>query len=381
MCFSSAPDAAPRRNYRDELNQTLRGDQDVAPGYFALNQQFQPLYTGLQLDNTRLSALGYDDESGAHHPGTLELGRTSTEFNRAGDVQDVATYGPAATAAYLNANPWLGQGLANLSGRMVDSPLLSTLNTQANDELAQGGQLSPEQLRNVNQGTRSLFAANGMAHGNQALGAELLNREGAQQQRLAAARGFATQVQGLNQAQNDFVGRGTQIAGTVLADPFQAILGRSSGAGGGGQGGGYPQTVGTGSTLFNPQNPYANDVFSSNFNATAANNIQQANASNANTSGWLTLAGALLSDERLKTDIKRTGERTIDDIPIVTGRYRHDPKKRRFKMVLAKDVEKRRPDAVVTDPVSGLRAVKYGMIAAPFQELLGKAESRKLKAA
>jgi hypothetical protein len=353
------------------MQQTLRGQQDVAPGYFALEQQYQPLYTGLQLDNAGLSQQGYNDESGAHHPGTLELGRTATEFNRAGDIQDVANYGPLATAAYLQSNPWLGQGLANLSGRMSDSPILQTLNSQANDALAQGGELSPEQLRSVNQATRSLFAQSGMAHGNQALGAELLNRDAAQQARLGAARSFATQVQGLNQQQNDFVGRGTQIAGTVLADPFQAILGRTSGAGGGGQGG-YPQTVGTGSQLFNPNNPYANDVFNSNFNAQAANNIQQANAQNANTSAWLTLAGAALSDERIKTDIKRTGETTRDGIPIVTGRYRHDPKKRRFKMVLAKDVEKKRPDAVITDPVSGLRAVKYGMIAAPFQELVGK---------
>lgn len=365
--YTAAPDPATPRNFRNEMNQTLRGFQDTAGGYFALDQQFQPLRTGLQLDLARQSALGFD-QGGQHHPGTLELGRYGTEFQRAGDVSDVQKYGPAVTAAALNANPYLASGLNNLSGRMQDSPILSALNLQAQQQLAQGGQLSNEDIRAATQSALQDSANMGNAHGNQALAAGILSRDALSRQRAAAAQQFAGNVQGMNQQQNDFVGRGTQISGSALPDLFSALIGRSSGAGGSG-GGAYPQPIGSGSTLFDPTNAYAGDIYSSNQNAQYANNVNQANAQNANTATWTTLVGALLSDKRLKTDLKKTGEKTIDGIPIVEGRYKHDKNKRRYRMVLADDVEKVRPDAVLTDPISGLRAVNYGAIAAPFQEI------------
>jgi hypothetical protein len=111
---------------------------------------------------------------------------------------------------------------------------------------------------------------------------------------MAAAQQLASGVQGLNLQQADLVGRAAQIAATTLPDPFQALLGRASGAGGGG---GYPQQIGTGARLFDPTNPYAADLYNTNYNAQAAANIANANAqagqSSALIGGSLALGGSL----------------------------------------------------------------------------------------
>lgn len=365
--YTAAPDPTKPRNFTQEMNQTLAGYQQTAPGYLAIEQQYQPQYGALGLQNQALSLYGTTDPTtGAHTPGTLELGAQGNTYTRGSNIADALNYGRASTTAQLQANPYLTSSLNNLQSRQQDSPLLAALNQGAQSALASGGQLSQDDIRNLQQQTRSGFADRGNLMGNQALGAELLSRDAAVRQRMGAAQQFAGNVQGLNQQQNDFVGRSAQIAGTTIASPFQTLFGQGNAAGGGG----YPQQIGTGAQLFNPQSPYAGDIYSSNQNAQAAHNTQVANASNQNTSNYVAIASALLSDERIKKDIKDTGAKTPDGIPIKSFRYKTDKKKRKFVGVMAGDVEKKRPDAVIKDPVSGLRAVRYGLIAAPFRELL-----------
>lgn len=376
--YFSSPDPATPRNLTQEMLQTLAGFQQTAGPQLALNQQYQPLYGQLGLDQQRQSLYGFDDAQG-HHPGTLELGRTSTEFQRAGDIADVAKYGPASTQAFLAANPYLASSLNSILGRAQNTDILNTLNSQANAGLASNGQLSAQDERAVLQGTRRGFSDRGTVMGNQALGAELLNRDAAVRARQQQAQQFATGVQGLNQGQNDFVGRAAQIFGTTLSDPFTAILGRSSGAGG--NSGSYPQMIGTGAKLFDPLNPYAQDLYNSNFNAQNANNINQANASNAQTSAYISAAGSLLggllSDERLKKNVKKTGEKTKSGVDVVEYEYETDPKKRRYRGVMAQAMAKVNPAAVFEDPISGLKLLKYEDTDAPFGEIIGKGKKRK----
>lgn len=374
--YFSSPEPAAPRNFTTEMLQTLHGYQQTAPGYLDLERQFQPQYQELNLDQQRQGMLGFDDANGRHHPGTLELQRAGTNYQRAGDISDVAALGPASTAAFLAANPYLAGSLNNLFSRTSNTGLLNTLNDQAAAGLAAGGNLTPEEERANTQATRTAFADRGTLMGNNAIGAELLNRDAARRQRLQQAQSLAGGVQTMNQGQNDFVGRASQIFSTTLNDPFQAILGRSSGAGGGG--GGYPQQIGTGAHLFDPTNPYAQDVYNSNFNAENANNIAQANAQNATTSAAIgagssilsLLGGVLLaSDERLKENVTETGEKTKDGIAIIEGEFKTDPKKKRYRMVRAQDAEKVRPDAVHTDPVSGIKLVDYWNLGMPMMEV------------
>lgn len=377
--YYTSPDPAQPRNITQEMLQTLSGFRQTAGPTLELNRQYEPAYGQLNLDLSRQSLYGYDDADGTHHPGTLELGRYGTEYQRAGDIADVAKYGPASTQAFLDANPWLRSGLNNTLGRMQDSDILKTLNSQANSQLAANGQLSPQEKRALDQQSRAAFSDRGNLYGNQSIAAEILGRDAAVRARQQQAQQFATGVQGLNQQQNDFVGRGTQIFGTTLSDPYQAILGRTSGSASSGGSNGYPQQIGTGAQMFNPLNAYAGDLYQNNFNAQNQNNINQANAQNAQTSGYIQLGtsvlGALLSDKRLKKNIKDTGEKTKDGVPIVEFEYATDKKKRRYRGVMAQAVEKKRPDAVIVDELSGVKAVKYDAIDAPFQEIKGKGKN------
>lgn len=412
--------AAPKaRNLTNELLQTYRGQAATAQPYFDLESFFQPKYGQVNLGNMAQNLFGYTIPKGAttgspitttipgqhggnttvtdvysgrgpsqspgFHPGTLQLGAAANTFQRGADVSDVAKFGPGATAAFLNANPFLASGLTNLLGRTQDSPLLQMLNQNATTALQQNGQLSPQDVRASDQSSREALAARGLLTSAPSAVADVLNRDALVRARQGQAQQFASGVQGLNQNQADLVGRASQIFSTTLSDPFQAILGRPSGAAAGG-GGGYPQQVGTGAKLFDPTNPYASDLYNTNFNASAAANIANANSSAATQSGLVSAGGSILgavlpaliggafeaSDKRIKKSIKRTKEKTRAGIPIKTFEYKTDPLRRRFRGVMAQDVEKIIPMAVRTDPLTGMKRVNYKMADAPFDFIGGK---------
>lgn len=358
--FGSTTAAPVTRNLTQELQQTLAGYQSTAQGYQNLNNQFAPQAAQLQ-----------QNIQGQLLPGQLAMQSAA----RGSDINDVFKYGPAAVQAQLNANPYLAGSLNNLYGRTGDSPLLQQLNSQAQNQLTQGGALSSQDVNDVTQATRAGFSQRGMLNTNQSLGADLLARDQYSRQRMAAAQQFGSTVQGLNQNQNDFVGRASQIFGTQLSDPYLAILGRGSTAG---TSGGAGQQIGTGATLFNPTNPYAQDVYSSNQNAQSAANI--ANANNASSSNNATLgaigsiAGAALlafSDKRLKTDIKKVGK-SPEGGNIYEFSYKGDKKKRRFVSGMAQEIEKVNPSAVITMPLTGYKLVDLNKAKMPFYQVLTK---------
>jgi hypothetical protein len=181
------------------------------------------------------------------------------------------------------------------------------------------------------------------------------------QQSLATASG----IEGL---------RGQDIAQrTGLASAVQGL-----------RGGALNQVLGTEragvqsfSQLTNPILSYLSDLFSSNQNAAAAQSVAGANKSGGAMGGALSSIGSIASavipiiaasDLGLKEKVRTTGKKTPEGIPIKTFSYRGDP--RRFKGVMAQDVEKVRPDAVYTLPVSGHKLVAINeLIGAPFEEI------------
>jgi Chaperone of endosialidase len=418
------------RNLTNELLQTYAGQSRTAQPYFNLESFFQPKYGQVQLGNLQQQLFGYNvpqtpttgtgtpltgtagtqilnrrgqpsraggtlaggltdpyagnvtpSQTPGYHPGTIALGTAANTLQRGADIGDVAQFGPAATSAFLQANPFLASGLTNLLTRTQDSPILQLLNRNAQTAIESGGALSPQEQRAADQQARESNAARGLLTSPAGSVAEILNRDALTRQRQAAAQQFGMGVQGLNQNQADLVGRAAQIFSTTLSDPFQAILGRPSGAGSGGAGGGYPQQIGTGARLFNPESPYAADIYNTNYNAQAAANVANANNQAATTNAGIGAGASILaaalplifaSDERLKENIRGTGSKTPEGIPIKTFRYKTDPHRRKLVGVMAQDVEKVRPGAVVTDPITGAKAVDYSKIAAPFNFVTGE---------
>ena len=348
------------RNLTQELNAIYAADARYAPQSAGLNTQYSPVYNRTNISNLAESALGYTDAQGQHIPGTAELNRTANSAQRQQDIADVMRLGPAQREAYLNANPELRYSLEQLMGREADSPLLRTLNTQAGAALQSGGQLSAQDLRDLTQQSRAAFADRGLLGGNASIGAELLARDAAVRGRIAAAQQFAAGVQGLNQGQNEFVGRATGVAAGALSDPYASILSRPGGAG----------ATQNNQNIYGPQNllGYGQDLYNTNFNQQAAHGIATAQNQAQTRQAIASIAGSFISDERLKTNIKYTGKKSPDGHKIYEWEYKTDPKRKRYRGVMAQEVEKFDPFAVLTDPVSGLKAVDYKRLDVEMEE-------------
>jgi len=103
------------------------------------------------------------------------------------------------------------------------SQLGQSLMDEAMRKMAQGGQLSPEAERDTIQAARSGMAARGMATGNAALGAELLNRDRFARQREFQNLGFAQGVEAQDLARRTQNTMNRQQAGMQNAQAFNQL--------------------------------------------------------------------------------------------------------------------------------------------------------------
>lgn len=181
-----------------------------------------------------------------------ELTRWETEGNtarRAADIADVERLGPQFREAFNAANP-------------EQTALMSQLNQLAGEGLNAG--LTPYEERAAQQAARGAQSARGFGYGQNDAFDEAMKLALDTQQRREANRQFGLQVAGANNA--------------FSVDPLLALTGRSSqGAAAGAAaaaGGFYRPPAGT---MFDPFNAYASDLFSSNQNAAAAEDITKAN--------------------------------------------------------------------------------------------------------
>ena len=167
---------------------------------------------------------------------------------READIVSVERLGLRASEAYLNADP-------------RTKGLIEELNRQAMANLtaAGSGQLTDAQQRLAVQTARAGSSARGMAMGNQGLAQEVLSTYQLAENRRESAYKNAGAVLGLNKA--------------TTADPFQAVLGRASGAFQAGIGqqqfaSGMASNVGP--KTFSPESQYAADLQASNSQTAAA---------------------------------------------------------------------------------------------------------------
>lgn len=132
-------------------------------------------------------------------------------------AQQVGTGFSSQQVGAPSGNPLLGYLGAKSIGSGQD-PLLSLANQQAQAQLALGGQLSPDQLRAVQQSSRAGFAARGLDATNASVVDEALQTQAAQQamyqQRLANAQAIEAQNQGQQGLQNQLgLGASSQALG------------------------------------------------------------------------------------------------------------------------------------------------------------------------
>jgi hypothetical protein len=268
--------SVPQTNYKQQLQQTFKGLKSTAGGFFDLNAQYAPKYTDLNLQTMARTLFGSPNA-----PGQLPVSAAANTYMRGADIADIQRYGRAGYDALMQSNPGLAQSLgnANQQGAGVFAPggLMSNLQNTAQQQLQLGGQLSPQELTQINQATRSGFSDRGMLMGNQALGAELLGRDAAMQQRLGQRLGWAQGVEGLAGQNRQYLSQLAQLNAGVY-DPSQQVISRGGTALGGLTAGGGSPLMGTVQTqnLFNPQQ--GQDAFNTNVNAQGGAAIANANA-------------------------------------------------------------------------------------------------------
>lgn len=258
------------RSYAGETASALKAQVKLAPRLYGAEAQYRPLYNQLDLSSINTMLTG-----GGGQPGLLSLyqnqiaptlsaiDQQSLATQRGADISDVARLGPQATQAILNANP-------------QNAALVNELNRQAQAELALGGQLTPDQIRQMQQASRAGYAARGLSQSNAAIADEVIRQyqlSGAEQ---ARRRAFAAGIVGMNQQ--------------VTGDPFQAILGRPSqvlGMTPGVASNAYGMTQNIGPQLFNPESQYNADVYGQRY-------MSQLQANTSAAANRTAMAGALI---------------------------------------------------------------------------------------
>lgn len=261
------------------------------------------------------------------------------------DVPTFAETKPSIKSGY-------GLQTAQLNKFAANQPLLQTAEQGA---LANYGTLSsfltPEWIagalgqsgRQAEQDTRAAFAARGNAVGNQAVGAEILARPQYALSTLAGIQG--AQQSGLSQLTGTEAAKTSAFAQTT--NPILSFI----------------------SNLVGDQTQA--NIAEANIgsqNAIASAQIQQKAFSDWINSMASVAGGAAMSDERVKKNIRKTGLETPEGIPMKTFEYMTRPGTR-FLGVMAQDVEKKVPEAVVTDPTSGIKMVKFSKLKSPMLEL------------
>jgi hypothetical protein len=178
--------------------ETLQGGADQYAGMRSAIQNAQQ-FGNLQFNPAQASLLGVAPQVGL---GGYDAAQTGAQGYNAAQAlsqgyQAAQATGGMQTEAERLARGQLGQSLYTQALQAGPSQAAQLLGGRAAQFAASTGQLSPEEIRNLQQGTREAYAARGIEMSNPAIAAEAAARSGAMRQRQAEDLAQAT---ALNQA-------------------------------------------------------------------------------------------------------------------------------------------------------------------------------------
>ncbi len=292
---------------------------------------------------------------------------------------------------FKRARGVIGEELQSAS---APNQIETELQRQAQEELALGRSLSPEQERAAQQSARAAFAARGLGTSAGSSAAEILNRDAMSQQRLDQRRQFALGANQLDLARRQ---RRIGLAGAYGdMDPYRQGLNAAFQLGGAT----LDRSTNMASNAFNNSLATAGSVETFNRNMQASqfnswmNNNAAVQAANAQAgamrqSGTMGLLGGLgggllqgasmalaFSDKRMKKDIKPLGKAgSVLGLTAYEFSYKGDDKK--HKGFIAQDVKKVLPEAVAEVDYKGKKrlAIKPAVIGAALAEELMAAKA------
>lgn len=160
----------PQRNVLHEGRQALKLMGEAYPKLLTLQQRYGSAFAKSETDIASARLGAETDAINTNYPGFREAMLRSPEVAEANSA------------------------MRNRLGETGPSAIEKRLVQQAGDDLALGGELSDDELRNVQQGSRAAASARGLSTGSTSALAEVLSRDGAVRQRLRERQGFASGV-------------------------------------------------------------------------------------------------------------------------------------------------------------------------------------------
>lgn len=322
-----------------DIKQYVSGYSQALPDVFSLESQYRPDFLRLNLGDVQTFLQGADGQQGLYG-----LGRTAQREAGAG-LAEARAAELASMTGQAPAFRQFAQALSPEAQAQVDAAQMEAERARVS---AQG--VTPQEQRMYQQTAREAAQASGRLGGNAAIASEIMGRENVLARKRAEAD--AARMGAFNLAQNFYTAPGLQALGNA---PLSYQAGQNQiQLGLGAIGSAVPQMI-------NPDT-------GANLGMANRTNITNARAAQASATGSMmgglfqgagsAIAGAaMMSDKRLKTDIKKVGV-TNGGLPVYTYKYKGSDQTQMG--VMAQDVEKVNPDAVTE--LNGYKAVYYNMI-------------------
>ena len=250
--MGSSAEAPKPVSYSKIMTDTLNAQIRLAPKLLAAERQYQPQYTDLNISQLGQSLQGLQGMYNEAMPGLINYQNQLSEA----DIAQQQKYMPQFVQQYRQ-----GAGSANL---------LSQLQSQAEEGLAAGSNLTPEQQRIAQQQARSAYAARGMGTGNRAIGAEIMSQYGMGEALQRQRQQFAGNV--ANQLEQSGVPQYYNTTYQPMSQTLAGLAGQASGMMAGRQ--------------FQPESQMASDIYSQN-----SQNQMTASAANASNKSGMVSAG------------------------------------------------------------------------------------------
>jgi len=260
----SAP--APR-DYKQEMLDSMAGQEAIQPRLLELERQYQPLYQKLQQEMMDKQLQFQAESYGKFIPQAAQL---SSQYASA--MSPVyGQIGESASAAYR-------QGMGAESMGLYDQ-----MNRSAMEGLQAGSGLTAQMTKESQQAARMAMAARGLT-GNQAVAQEVLGGYNMGIQREDRARQFAQGMYGFG-AQNAQQAMGTY--GSQMLTQANAYSPANM------YGSAYNMSQGLGAQIFQPESQYNSALITANRKEAMDVNIANQQASNARSNGIIGAVGSI----------------------------------------------------------------------------------------
>jgi len=258
--------APAQRSYLGEMQDALRSQGKIQGDLLDLERQYTPQWQQLQQE-TLMGQMGTMNalygQAGQYSQGLQNayLGMQAPIYGQVGE---------ASRRAYQQTLDPTAAGLYN------------TMASQAASGLADGRNLSEQEMRMAQGNARAAMAARGMQFGNQAIAAEVLGSYNLSNAREDRARQFATNMYGIGQ-QN--ATQAMQMYGQPLMNQMNTVSPTAL-IGSAGQ-----MSAGLGAKLFQPESQYNAGVYGANQSNETQTRLANAQAQQGWASGMTSMLG------------------------------------------------------------------------------------------